>query len=356
MKSVLVIALTAAILGAVAYFALSSDLIQNENVALFHSVRRKLQTKKTLALKGNDGSPRSAFPLGECEGDCDIDADCAEDLVCFQRNRGDPVPACSGTPVSNWDYCVKPDPYPNKPSDPSPPPRQRLQFVGNNGIPSDVFPLGKCQGDCDTDDECAGDLVCFQRDGNEHVPGCSGNDPTANDYCYDPNDSVDSVPDHEEPAAPETFGLKLHWEEGYFWQEETIERKWCLRCDSTRPECAPGRRVYLTDCENDMISQFQFVYLPNDSFFIKLAAADLCLTAPDDTRDRYLVQYCNARNARQLFATSGNATWGGAFEIHPVWARDGCVSNTHHPKFGESLYLWRCTTSRSADTSQWNFY
>ena len=30
-----------------------------------------------------------------------------------------------------------------------------------------------CSGDCDTDDDCAGDLVCFQRDGGEDVPGCS---------------------------------------------------------------------------------------------------------------------------------------------------------------------------------------
>ena len=30
-----------------------------------------------------------------------------------------------------------------------------------------------CSGDCDTDDDCTGDLVCFQIDGGEEVPGCS---------------------------------------------------------------------------------------------------------------------------------------------------------------------------------------
>lgn len=32
----------------------------------------------------------------------------------------------------------------------------------------------KCQGDCDSDSQCEGGLKCFQRDGREKVPGCSG--------------------------------------------------------------------------------------------------------------------------------------------------------------------------------------
>jgi hypothetical protein len=37
--------------------------------------------------------------------------------------------------------------------------------------------LQACQGDCDTNDDCEGDLVCFQRNGNNFtftVPGCEG--------------------------------------------------------------------------------------------------------------------------------------------------------------------------------------
>ena len=37
----------------------------------------------------------------------------------------------------------------------------------------------KCQGDCDSDSECEGGLKCFQRNGREKVPGCSGS--TLND-------------------------------------------------------------------------------------------------------------------------------------------------------------------------------
>lgn len=35
------------------------------------------------------------------------------------------------------------------------------------------FPLF-VRSDCDDDSECVGDLVCMQRDGNEDVPGCGG--------------------------------------------------------------------------------------------------------------------------------------------------------------------------------------
>ena len=34
-----------------------------------------------------------------------------------------------------------------------------LEHVGNDGSPSDVFPLGLCQGDCDTDADCQTGLV-----------------------------------------------------------------------------------------------------------------------------------------------------------------------------------------------------
>ena len=34
-----------------------------------------------------------------------------------------------------------------------------LEHVGNDGSPSDAFPLGLCQGDCDTDADCQTGLV-----------------------------------------------------------------------------------------------------------------------------------------------------------------------------------------------------
>ncbi|GKZ00110.1 hypothetical protein MPSEU_000964400 [Mayamaea pseudoterrestris] len=355
-------AVTAAILGAIAFLTLGGSS-SNEKISL-SNVRRKLNS---LSLKGDNGNPGNAFPLGECQGDCDSDNDCDGDLVCHQRDDGEEVPGCSGVAESNWDYCIRPPTYTST----SPPEittettiTTEVKLKGNDGSPSSAFPLGLCQGDCDSDSDCATGLTCFQRSGGDAVPGCSGgeNDNSNSDYCIDPYGSqVEATVAPTQPlgegSVSETFGLKIYWEQGYRWQDETFERKWCLRCDSDNQECSPGRRVYITDCDTDMISQWQFLYLPDEtSFFWKLVASDLCITVPSNTQDRFTVEYCDSNNERQLFTTTPKADWSGPFEIHPVWASDGCVANTHHPKFGEALYLWRCEVSEASTTSQWNFY
>jgi len=46
--------------------------------------------------------------LMRCEGDCDSDAECGANLVCFQRDRGESVPGCKGVPNSDKvDYCIR---------------------------------------------------------------------------------------------------------------------------------------------------------------------------------------------------------------------------------------------------------
>lgn len=68
-----------------------------------------------------------------------------------------------------------------------------LVIRGNNRRPSENWPLGLCEGDCDIDSDCEGDLVCFSSQESATVPGCSGTRPTRPrddnrvDYCYNPN-------------------------------------------------------------------------------------------------------------------------------------------------------------------------
>ena len=104
-------------------------------------------------------------PLGLCEGDCDHDSDCKSGLTCFQRDGNEAVPGCSGNGKSGWDYCVA-----VKPLDSS--------RNGGGGY-------GMCEGDCDKDSDCDAGLKCFQRDGKEAVPGCSGSGKKGWDYCVD---------------------------------------------------------------------------------------------------------------------------------------------------------------------------
>ena len=47
--------------------------------------------------------------------------------------------------------------------------------------------LQACIGECDTDEQCAIGLKCFQRSGYETIPGCKGQGKFDWDYCYNPD-------------------------------------------------------------------------------------------------------------------------------------------------------------------------
>mmetsp|Transcript_24032 Transcript_24032/g.41177 ORF Transcript_24032/g.41177 Transcript_24032/m.41177 type:complete len:507 (+) Transcript_24032:325-1845(+) len=110
--------------------------------------------------------------LGPCEGDCDTDDECADDLVCGERDGYNKVPGCDGMGRKNSEYC-------HYPTDRAP----ELETVVDQ--PSEGALLGKCEGDCNHDDDCEGSLVCYHRGGTESVPGCSGEGIARKDYCCD---------------------------------------------------------------------------------------------------------------------------------------------------------------------------
>ena len=70
-----------------------------------------------------------------------------------------------------------------------------LQWIGHSAAS-----LENCQGDCDNDNNCNGDLICWQRGSTDSdpIPGCTGDIlaiDTANsdpgiDYCYDPTAGI----------------------------------------------------------------------------------------------------------------------------------------------------------------------
>ncbi|CAB9506232.1 expressed unknown protein [Seminavis robusta] len=126
----------------------------------------------------------NTYPLSLCQGDCDSDSDCGDNLKCFHRHAGDPLPLCNiaeGEVTHRTDYCV---PIGAPESLLGPP----LTVVGNNG--DGPFPLGKCQGDCDTNAECQEGLICFQRNAGQPVPGCRGSHNARTDFCIDPADQA----------------------------------------------------------------------------------------------------------------------------------------------------------------------
>jgi V8-like Glu-specific endopeptidase len=117
-------------------------------------------------LHGNAVNP--TYQLGLCEGDCDSDANCSGNLKCFQRNGLTPVPGCTGIGRTDWDYCVDPS-----------------NDVLHGDVVNPTYKLGLCEGDCDSDANCSSGLVCFQRNGYTAVPGCTGIGRKDWDYCVE---------------------------------------------------------------------------------------------------------------------------------------------------------------------------
>jgi hypothetical protein len=132
-------------------------------------------TAATLQNLGGSGCTPSKT-CGQCQGDCDSDNDCASGFKCFQREHGESIPGCSAGgagDVRNYDYCYKP---------------AALQNLGASGCTASKK-CRLCQGDCDTDNDCASGLKCFQREHGESIPGCSAGgaaDVRNYDYCYQP--------------------------------------------------------------------------------------------------------------------------------------------------------------------------
>mmetsp|Transcript_23014 Transcript_23014/g.34333 ORF Transcript_23014/g.34333 Transcript_23014/m.34333 type:complete len:601 (+) Transcript_23014:77-1879(+) len=73
----------------------------------------------------------------------------------------------------------------------------QVQRIGNNGKPNNIFPLSKCRGDCDNDQECQEGLICYQRGSYGGVPGCLGGDVdgSGTDYCVVAVDEYESNDD-----------------------------------------------------------------------------------------------------------------------------------------------------------------
>ena len=108
------------------------------------------------------------------------------DLVCYQRGDTESVPGCSGTGEDGKDYCC------NR--------TEKYLFRIGNDLGSDSYSL--CEGDCDNDGDCKGELLCFQRSEFTKVPGCDGEGRRSNDYCV--------VSLTEEPTTSPNPQVSLH--------------------------------------------------------------------------------------------------------------------------------------------------
>lgn len=266
-----------------------------------------------------------------------------------------------------------------------------VAYVGNDhdGYFYDRYPLGVCRGDCDTDDDCQEGLYCHYRGRMDPIPHCIGVPNISADYCT--WDKASSYPPPNPPAISPigAFRIKLYWEEGYRWQNETYDRYWCMISDFDgypgNGECHYGlevrpcvsNQVYIGKCLEDDPRQW-FTMIDLGSRFTGIddtqecliatvdsaGLAERCLTRQDSAL--YLTDHCNPDDPKQrFFALSGSFTPGSnadgksRFEIsqYDGYTHDNCITNAHHPKSGEVVEFHVCEHVRNSDdeTSYWQF-
>jgi hypothetical protein len=152
----------------------------------------------SAAIGVSDTTTANPLLLGHCQGNCQIHDDCQPGLICFDRNdrASVGVPGCTpssdgGSNTSNADaasssaiqdgvnYCIPPSTN-----------FTHLTYISQRG------PLGRCAGDCDSDDDCIDELVCYQRKDRPYdIPyKCQGSPWGSVDYCVEAPPSDEYVP------------------------------------------------------------------------------------------------------------------------------------------------------------------
>jgi hypothetical protein len=385
--------------------ALGASLFTSELVSAEGGLRKGGSQRHLIRIKVYGSNPVDI--LGLCEGDCDIDEDCGEGLICFQREKNQAIPGCDGGLGDNsrTDYCIPDIPSiapssgpssalsprvedetstSNSPSSslsvsqeptttqPSAQPSQEpslsfqpseepsisnkptieekplwpLQFFGatpNN----DKLPLGPCSGDCDTDDDCDDGLYCHIRDRYEPSPGCLNAelDGSRTDFCA----YLEDRPPVPSPT-PDFFRMKLYWQEGYDWQEESFEREFCMKCKNG---CFEGNRLYITECSS-YSSFFDYVNVgSSDEVLIEVSGKDVCLERANQVVS---LAICNETLPTQRWFAKDGSFEGDKVEISQHGFENYCLTQHHHPKHGEEIYMDLCARAIRDYTEFWNKY
>jgi len=120
-------------------------------------------------------------------------------------------------------------------------------------------------------------------------------------------------------------------------------------------DCRPGAHIMVINCSWNP-EKWRFLQYGNGEFQIKLHGDNLCLEMNLNTRKMYLEE-CAAENRNQFFvAPATNIKKGDGFELSPVEKPNLCLSQDHHPKNYEEVFLQPCNVPRRADTSLWELY
>ena len=205
------------------------------------------------------------------------------------------------------------------------------------------------------DEDCEEGYRCLQRDQyDEMLPWCLDGelDSSKTDYCVLRDDNPEPV-----ASTDHYFRIKLWWTFGYYWQEETVERNFCIKCVDA---CEAGNRLYITEC-SAFSEYFDYVatgtFEANEGkpeFSIQHVDTGLCFEREDGIMK---LQVCDVLNnsLQRFYARDGNYD-----EYKMIITQSGydnyCMTQQHHPKHGERILMERCANAILDQTGYWNRY
>ncbi|CAJ1947359.1 unnamed protein product [Cylindrotheca closterium] len=188
--------------------------------------------------------------------------------------------------------------------------------------------------------------------------------------------SVSLMPSYSTISPDYSFKIRLQWQESYFWQEEKVERWWCLECvrctsygggdgnqhgcksygTGDEGACQRGDSIWIRDCR-ERSNRFNVLENRDSGNMLRIATTDLCVTRQ---RRRWLmVDYCDRTDMKQQFVPWEDYD---KFELRPLEQRDlgereaDCISQLHHPKQDELVSLHNCRLCRIYETRYWQVY
>ena len=160
-------------------------------------------------------------------------------------------------------------------------------------------------------------------------------------------EATEHTPSIVKALQADYFQLKLYWQKGYFWQEETVERRWCAECEDS---CKKGSRVLIQECEED--NEKQRWILKNDKISPH-TKTNLCMSFKD--RWAITLDKCkSSRDKKQKFDLIKQFT-GKVRDAYEFSSKRRCLTQHHHPKPNEIVYLQNCVKARRSETSIWHF-
>jgi hypothetical protein len=165
------------------------------------------------------------------------------------------------------------------------------------------------------------------------------------------------------PIDPDfDFHLKIDWQQGYYWQENWDEQKFCMECCACEginfsddgngnctavEKCERGNQLWVQHCNNEAE---RFSAITVDTYqMIQVKDTNLCM---ERIYQPFLALYeCDPTNKKQLWRhTISNSSRFSIMPAFPTKSDNGstfCVTQKHHPKKNEVVGLGRCSQAHS---------